>query len=138
MAQSTEDDPIVVQAKFQLWTLLLSQEKYSEADALCQTLRLQHPMSQITGVVSEEVRREIFNIYAKSLSRRRHLLQPGTADRLAALQEVARYFEMDESALDLVRWQIIAARRTQHRMEESPPDDDECSSGWTKPPLMLL
>lgn len=38
LSQSTENDPLVVHAKFQLWTLLLSQEKYSEADALCQTL----------------------------------------------------------------------------------------------------
>ncbi len=121
LAQSTEDDPIIVQAKFQLWTLLLSQDKYSDADALCQTLRLQHPLPKITGVISEDMRREIFEVYSRSLSRRRHLLQPGIAERLAALQEVARYFEMDDSALDGTRWQIVTALRLQGRTEESLP-----------------
>jgi tetratricopeptide (TPR) repeat protein len=121
LSQSTENDPIVVQAKFQLWTLLLSQEKYSEADALCQTLRLQHPLPKITGVISKDMRQEIFFVYSQSLSRRRHLLQPGIADRLAALQDVARYFEMDESALDGARWQFVTALRMRGRTEESLP-----------------
>jgi tetratricopeptide (TPR) repeat protein len=121
LAQSTEDDAVVVQAKFQLWTLLLTQGKYAEADALCQTLRLQHPLPKITGVISEDMRQSIFHVYSQSLSRRRHLLQPGTADRLAALQEVAHYFEMNDSALDGMRMQIATALRLQARTEESLP-----------------
>ncbi len=121
LARSKEATAPVIQAKFQLWSLLLLQGKAAEADALFQTIRLEHPLSQLSDVISADLRMDIFHIYHHSLARRRNLLQSGVVERLESLLEIAKYFELDERALDGVRWQIVSALRLVDRQEETLP-----------------